>query len=69
MPTSAERKAAEEILKPPDAKNLDAVRERRMEIKDILNGNLLSAEARKAYEELYAETGEILERAVKAAKS
>jgi len=60
MPTKAEEKAAAEILKPPAVKDLEAVRVRRLEVKDILNTNLLSPEARKSYEELYAELGAIL---------
>lgn len=67
MPTKAEVAEALEILKPPPAKDLEAVRARRLEVKDILNTSLLGPEARKAYEQLYAETGEILERAAKAA--
>lgn len=68
MPTKGETAEALEILKAPSAKDLEAVRERRGEVKDILNTNLLSPEARTAYEQLYAETGEILERAAKAAE-
>ncbi len=66
MPTKAEQQAAAEIFKLPSAKDLEAVRARRLEVKDILNTNLLSVEARKGYEQLYAETGAILEKAVKA---
>ena len=66
-PTKAQKKAAAEVLEQPKAKDIEAVRERRLVVKDILNTNLLSPEARKEYEELYAETGRILEEA--AAKS
>lgn len=64
MPTQMEQRAAAEILKVPSAKDLDAVRDRRYEVKDILNTNLLGKEARSAYEKLYAELGRILEEAV-----
>jgi hypothetical protein len=46
--------------------DLDEVRERRYVLKDILNTNLLSPEARKVFEKEYAETGSLLEQAAKA---
>ncbi len=67
-PTKAQRAVAEEILKTPPAKDLEMVRARRHEVADILNTTLLAPDSRKRYETLYAETGEILERAVKAAE-
>ncbi len=63
MPTKAQERAADEVLKLPDAKDLDAIRERRRQIAEILNTNLLSKEGREAYEASYAETGAILEKA------
>jgi len=63
MPTKAQVDEAKEILSPPAAKDLEAVRNRRTEVADILNTNLLAPEARKAYEKLYGELGEILEKA------
>jgi len=69
MPTKAQERTAEEVLSAPSAKDLLAVAARRYEVKDILNTNLLTLEARKAYEELYAELGAILEKAAAAAKS
>jgi len=63
MPTKAQVDEAKEILAPPAAKDLEAVRNRRTEVADILNTNLLAPEARKAYEKLYGELGEILEKA------
>ncbi len=59
--TRAQKAEAEEILQLP--KNLAAARERRYEVKDILNTNLLSPEARVAYEKHYAEIGDVLEKA------
>lgn len=67
-PTKGQTAAAEDILKPPPAKDLEVVRARRREVADILNTNLLAPDTRKRYESLYAETGDILERAVKAAE-
>jgi len=61
--TKAQVAEAKEVLAPPPAKDLEAVRSRRYEVKDILNTNLLSLEARKEYEDLYAELGDILEKA------
>ena len=69
MPTKAQERPAAEVLKPPSAKDLEAIRERRLIVKDILNTNLLSPEARKEYEALYAETGRILEEAAAKAAS
>ena len=63
MPTKAQVDEAKKILAPPAAKDLEAVRNRRTEVADILNTNLLAPEARKAYEKLYGELGEILEKA------
>lgn len=48
--------------------DVETVRERRLVLKDILNSNLLSPEARKQFEKEYAETGEILEKTAKAAE-
>jgi len=69
MPTKAQEAEAQEILTAPPAKDLDAVRNRRTEVADILNTNLLAPEARKGYEQLYDELGAILEKAASAAKS
>jgi hypothetical protein len=63
MPTKAEERAAAEVLAVP--KDLDAVRDRRYEVKDILNTNLLAPDSRQAYERLYDELGKLLEKAVK----
>jgi hypothetical protein len=46
-----------------DKVDLDEVRNRRYVLKDILNTNLLSPEARKRFESEYAETGSVLEQA------
>jgi hypothetical protein len=67
MPTKMEQAAAMDVLRLPAVKDLDAVRERRYQVKDILNTNLLGKEARQSYERLYADLGDILERAAKAA--
>lgn len=48
--------------------DLEAVRERRYVVKDILNTNLLSLEARKQYEAEYAESSRVLAESVKADK-
>ena len=48
------------------AGDLEAVRERRYVLKDILNTNLLSPEARKEFEREYEETGKQLAEAAKA---
>ncbi len=64
-PTKAQQRAAAEVLEIP--KGLEALRERRYEVKDILNTNLLSKEARAAYEAHYDEIGKQLEKAVKTA--
>ncbi len=65
MPTKTEERAAAEVLAVP--KDLDAIRERRYEVKDILNTNLLAPYTRQAYERLYDELGKLLEKAVKPA--
>jgi hypothetical protein len=44
----------------PSAKDLEAVRERRFQLKDILNTNSLTPEARRQFEAAYQETGRIL---------
>ena len=69
MPTKGQVEEAQEILTPPSAKDIDAVRNRRTEVADILNTNLLAPESRKAYEKLYADLGEILEKAAAKAAS
>ncbi len=61
MPTKDQERIAREFLELP--KGLDAMRERRYEVKDILNTNLLSKEARVAYEAHYDELGKQLEKA------
>ena len=66
MPTKEQEREAAEILAMP--KDVDAIRERRLEVKDILNTFLLSKEARAAYEQLYSETGKALERAARTEK-
>jgi hypothetical protein len=60
MPTKLETAAAFDVLRVPKVSDLAAVRERRYEVKDVLNTNLLGKEARTAYEKLYAELGQIL---------
>lgn len=68
MPTKAEIEAAQAILRPPQSKDPEVLRARRLEVKDILNSTLLGPEARKGYEGLYAALGDMLvERASKAA--
>ncbi|MFI5269174.1 MAG: hypothetical protein ACHQ7M_17505 [Chloroflexota bacterium] len=64
MATKLEVEAAQDILRLPSAKDLEAVRERRLVLKDILNTNLLSPEARRQYDAAYAESGRILSEAV-----
>jgi hypothetical protein len=64
MPTKLEEAAALDVLRVPKAADLEAVRFRRYQVKDILNTNLLGKEARVAYERLYAELGKILTDAV-----
>jgi hypothetical protein len=60
QPTKAEVRAAQEVLQPPSAKDLAAVRERRYQVKDVLNTNLLGKEAREQYEKLYEDLGAAL---------
>lgn len=66
MATKEELREAAEVLAMP--KDIDAIRERRYVVKDVLNTNLLTKEARAAYEQLYGETGKALERAARAEK-
>ena len=66
MPTKEQEREAAEILALP--KDIESIRERRREVAGILNTNLLTKEARGAYEQLYSETGKALERAARSEK-
>lgn len=66
MPTKEEIREATELLALP--KDVESIRERRYVVKDVLNTNLLTKEARAAYEQLYVETGKALERAARVEK-
>ncbi len=66
MSTKEELREAAEVLAMP--KDIESIRDRRYVVKDVLNTNLLTKEARTAYEQLYSETGKALERAARTEK-